>query len=107
MKIHDEIMNESPTLIIALSVAIIILCCLIIASAIFFMYVRNKIKNRNRQRLNDNQELTFQGPILSIVSIATVYISPTNLVSIFFIFHRKTIRSLWMMKCLSLIITKT
>lgn len=63
--------EDTPTLVIGLSVAIGLLSLLLIGTLVGFLLLRNKILHRNRQRLNDNQELTFQGPMISLVRIIT------------------------------------
>lgn len=60
----DESPDSSPV-VIALSVAIAVLSCALLAGLVGFLYLRKHVSNR-RQRLTDNQELTMQGPMIEI-----------------------------------------
>ncbi|CAH0562539.1 unnamed protein product [Brassicogethes aeneus] len=63
-KFSDE-EGENSALIVVLSVAIGLLSCVLVASVIGFIILRNRVTNR-RQRLSDNQELTLQGPMIEV-----------------------------------------
>ncbi|KAF2878975.1 hypothetical protein ILUMI_27185 [Ignelater luminosus] len=72
--------EETPGLIIGLSVAIGLLSCLLIAGIIGFFILTRRVSN-HRRRLTDNQELTMQGPIIEIENTGYVpeeEITPTN-----------------------------
>lgn len=64
---HD-VTNDSPALVIALSVGIGLISCLLIMGIAGFFVLRNKIKNRHRRRLNNVQELTIQGPMIDVAN---------------------------------------
>lgn len=59
--------DDTPGVIIGLSVAIGLLSFLLVAGIIGFFILTRRLSNR-RRRLTDNQELTMQGPIIEVVS---------------------------------------
>lgn len=56
---------DSSPVVIALSVAIALLSCALLAGLVGFLLLRKRVVNR-RQRLTDNQELTMQGPMIEV-----------------------------------------
>ncbi|XP_057651345.1 putative inactive tyrosine-protein kinase Wsck [Diorhabda carinulata] len=61
----DQIVGDSRTVIIGLSVAIGLLTFMLIAGIIGFIILKSRVVNR-RHRLSDNQELTLQGPMIEV-----------------------------------------
>lgn len=61
----DENAPDSSPVVIALSVAIAVLSCALLAGLVGFLFLRKRVVNR-RQRLTDNQELTMQGPMIEV-----------------------------------------
>lgn len=61
---EDDAPDSSPV-VIALSVAIALLSCALLAGLVGFLFLRKRVVN-NRQRLTDNQELTMQGPMIEV-----------------------------------------
>ncbi|KAJ8923476.1 hypothetical protein NQ315_010054 [Exocentrus adspersus] len=62
---QDDLVEDSPAVIIGLSVAIGLLSFMLIAGIIAFIILKSRVINR-RQRLSDNQELTLQGPMIEV-----------------------------------------
>lgn len=60
--------EESSAVIILLSLAIVVISLMLVVGLIGFYFLRNRVQLNHRQRLNDNQELTIQGPMIDVVS---------------------------------------
>ncbi|KAK4871871.1 hypothetical protein RN001_015995 [Aquatica leii] len=71
--------EETPAIIIGLSIAIGLLSFLLVVGIIGFFFLTRRISNR-RRRLTDNQELTMQGPIIEVEN--TAYIPEDEVVPI-------------------------
>ncbi|KAF5294819.1 hypothetical protein FQA39_LY00303 [Lamprigera yunnana] len=71
--------EETPAIIIGLSIAIGLLSFLLIIGIIGFFLLTKRVSNR-RRRLTDNQELTMQGPIIEVEN--TAYIPEDELMPI-------------------------
>lgn len=63
--ISEENAPDSSPVVIALSVAIALLSCALLAGLVGFLFLRKRVVN-HRQRLTDNQELTMQGPMIEV-----------------------------------------
>ncbi|XP_017785522.1 PREDICTED: putative tyrosine-protein kinase Wsck [Nicrophorus vespilloides] len=66
LEMENEGQSESPIIITFLWIAIILITLLLIAGLGLIFLLRKRLHRRNRQRLNDNQELTLQGPIIDL-----------------------------------------
>lgn len=65
INIGEEDAPDSSPIVIALSVAIAVLSCALLAGLVGFLFLRKRVVN-HRQRLTDNQELTMQGPMIEV-----------------------------------------